>query len=180
MSLVSDIKLIRTDTTLDLSQKAEKGMNQLKKQKGLYSIPQYQRIGQWIWDNKNSHLICLRLFAFFLQAGCCPVWFLFCVWKGRLKTSPRFSSSLVFSQANKECKPWSGLTVWSPEKGLFFASEFYPCKNLAFLSLVMQKAKEMRPWLLVMVHLSPWQWSFYFNGCESLVCWWCSVCLISW
>jgi hypothetical protein len=27
MSLVSDIKLIRTDTTLDLSQKAEKGMN---------------------------------------------------------------------------------------------------------------------------------------------------------
>ena len=26
MSLVSDIKLIRTDTTLDLSQKAEKGM----------------------------------------------------------------------------------------------------------------------------------------------------------
>ncbi|KAJ0053541.1 hypothetical protein Pint_01169 [Pistacia integerrima] len=27
MSHVSDIKLIRTDTTLDLSQKAEKGMN---------------------------------------------------------------------------------------------------------------------------------------------------------
>jgi hypothetical protein len=27
MSLVSDIKLIRTDTTLDLSQKAEKGMH---------------------------------------------------------------------------------------------------------------------------------------------------------
>ena len=26
MSLVSDIKLIRTDTTLDLSQKAEKGI----------------------------------------------------------------------------------------------------------------------------------------------------------
>ncbi|BBN14948.1 hypothetical protein MPTK1_6g15710 [Marchantia polymorpha subsp. ruderalis] len=26
MTLVSDIKLIRTDTTLDLSQKAEKGM----------------------------------------------------------------------------------------------------------------------------------------------------------
>ena len=27
MAHVSDIKLIRTDTTLDLSQKAEKGMN---------------------------------------------------------------------------------------------------------------------------------------------------------
>ena len=27
MSPISDIKLIRTDTTLDLSQKAEKGMN---------------------------------------------------------------------------------------------------------------------------------------------------------
>ncbi|CAA7409319.1 unnamed protein product [Spirodela intermedia] len=27
MTHVSDIKLIRTDTTLDLSQKAEKGMN---------------------------------------------------------------------------------------------------------------------------------------------------------
>ncbi len=39
MSLVSDIKLIRTDTTLDLSQKAEKGMNQKLKRKGLYSIP---------------------------------------------------------------------------------------------------------------------------------------------
>jgi hypothetical protein len=27
MAHISDIKLIRTDTTLDLSQKAEKGMN---------------------------------------------------------------------------------------------------------------------------------------------------------
>jgi hypothetical protein len=27
MAYISDIKLIRTDTTLDLSQKAEKGMN---------------------------------------------------------------------------------------------------------------------------------------------------------
>jgi hypothetical protein len=30
---------------------------------------------------------------------------------------------------------WSGLTVCSPEEGLFFASDFYPCNNLAFLSL---------------------------------------------
>ena len=29
MAHISDIKLIRTDTTLDLSQKAEKGMNGL-------------------------------------------------------------------------------------------------------------------------------------------------------
>ncbi len=39
MSLVSDIKLIRTDTTLDLSQKAEKGMEKMYKRKGLYTIP---------------------------------------------------------------------------------------------------------------------------------------------
>ncbi|KAM3707242.1 hypothetical protein ACJW31_02G009400 [Castanea mollissima] len=31
MTHISDIKLIRTDTTLDLSQKAEKGMNLLLK-----------------------------------------------------------------------------------------------------------------------------------------------------
>ncbi|BFI30039.1 hypothetical protein MPTK2_3g08500 [Marchantia polymorpha subsp. ruderalis] len=30
MTLISDIKLIRTDTTLDLSQKAEKGMLRMK------------------------------------------------------------------------------------------------------------------------------------------------------
>jgi hypothetical protein len=39
MSLVSDIKLIRTDTTLDLSQKAEKGMELKLYRVGLY-IPQ--------------------------------------------------------------------------------------------------------------------------------------------
>ncbi len=37
MSLVSDIKLIRTDTTLDLSQKAEKGMNSMLYPGGLYT-----------------------------------------------------------------------------------------------------------------------------------------------
>ncbi len=79
MSLVSDIKLIRTDTTLDLSQKAEKGMKERMKGKGLYSIPQYQRIGQWIWVNKKSHhLLALVLLVCFLSAskGCCRVWFL--------------------------------------------------------------------------------------------------------
>ncbi len=39
MSLVSDIKLIRTDTTHDLSQKAEKGMGEQDYRVGLY-IPQ--------------------------------------------------------------------------------------------------------------------------------------------
>jgi hypothetical protein len=39
MSLVSDIKLIRTDTTLDLSQKAEKGMNVCSHPPGLYIAP---------------------------------------------------------------------------------------------------------------------------------------------
>ncbi len=38
MSLVSDIKLIRTDTTLDLSQKAEKGMNQVTLDRALYTL----------------------------------------------------------------------------------------------------------------------------------------------
>ncbi|RID76973.1 hypothetical protein BRARA_B03919 [Brassica rapa] len=38
MTHISDIKLIRTDTTLDLSQKAEKGMNwKLDKASYLYS-----------------------------------------------------------------------------------------------------------------------------------------------
>ncbi len=39
MSLVSDIKLIRTDTTLDLSQKAEKGMNLPCHPSALYISP---------------------------------------------------------------------------------------------------------------------------------------------
>ncbi len=39
MSLVSDIKLIRTDTTLDLSQKAEKGMSLGLFPDCLYSAP---------------------------------------------------------------------------------------------------------------------------------------------
>ncbi len=39
MSLVSDIKLIRTDTTLDLSQKAEKGMSWLSHPPPLYIAP---------------------------------------------------------------------------------------------------------------------------------------------
>ncbi len=39
MSLVSDIKLIRTDTTVDLNQKAEKGMRTNIYRVGLY-IPQ--------------------------------------------------------------------------------------------------------------------------------------------
>ncbi len=49
MSLVSDIKLIRTDTTLDLSQKAEKGMKMESSEKGLYTkfINSFR---QPIWD----------------------------------------------------------------------------------------------------------------------------------
>ncbi len=38
MSLVSDITLIRTDTTLDLSQKAEKGMKMLPSDRRLYTL----------------------------------------------------------------------------------------------------------------------------------------------
>jgi len=39
MSLVSDIKLIRTDTALDLSQKAEKGMRTVLAAGALYTPP---------------------------------------------------------------------------------------------------------------------------------------------
>jgi len=38
MNLVSDIKLIRTDTTLDLSQKAEKGMKLVMFDRRLYTL----------------------------------------------------------------------------------------------------------------------------------------------
>jgi len=49
MSLVSDIKLIRTDTTLDLSQKAEKGMNFQRMPGALYTPPMLL-FRQPIWD----------------------------------------------------------------------------------------------------------------------------------
>ncbi len=49
MSLVSDIKLIRTDTTLDLSQKAEKGVRLRMKPWGLYT-PKRELFRQPIWD----------------------------------------------------------------------------------------------------------------------------------
>ncbi len=44
MSLVSDIKLIRTDTTLDLSQKAEKGML-TRKAAGVYILRERHSFG---------------------------------------------------------------------------------------------------------------------------------------
>jgi hypothetical protein len=50
----------------------------------------------------------------------------FLLWKGRLKTSPRFSSSLFFSQAKKECK---GLTVCSPEEGVIFCFRVLPLQK---------------------------------------------------
>ncbi len=49
MSLVSDIKLIRTDTTLDLSQKAEKGMTSKSMPGGIYTPPM-PLFRQQIWD----------------------------------------------------------------------------------------------------------------------------------
>lgn len=53
MTHISDIKLIRTDTTLDLSQKAEKGMLLPAKQFSFYRL-QYS---QWhktqpMWDKR--------------------------------------------------------------------------------------------------------------------------------
>jgi hypothetical protein len=82
----------------------------------------------------------------------------FLLWKGRLKTSPRFSSSLVFSQAKKECKGLVCANRLLPGGGVIFCFRVLPLQKSGIsLFLVMQKAKEPRPWLLVMVHLSPWQ-----------------------
>ncbi len=49
MSLVSDIKLIRTDTTLDFSQKAEKGMIWMPKASVIYTA-RMVLFRQTIWD----------------------------------------------------------------------------------------------------------------------------------
>ncbi len=49
MSLMTDIKLIKTDTALDLSQKAEKGMEINYHLLSLY-IPQ---CGALIWDKRD-------------------------------------------------------------------------------------------------------------------------------
>ncbi len=55
MSLVSDIKLIRTDTTLDLSQKAEKGMKFIWSDWGIYTSL-LCRFRQPIWDVERHGL----------------------------------------------------------------------------------------------------------------------------
>ncbi|KAL4182645.1 hypothetical protein AMTRI_Chr11g94230 [Amborella trichopoda] len=47
MDHVSDIKLIRTDTTLDLSQKAEKGMLLLLDRTAFYGAPFYVPMSLW-------------------------------------------------------------------------------------------------------------------------------------
>ncbi|KAL4318175.1 hypothetical protein GQ457_18G002410 [Hibiscus cannabinus] len=52
---VSDIKLIRTDTTLDLSQKAEKGMPCKVEARFLYRqlLPSFSCISA-VWDSHNA------------------------------------------------------------------------------------------------------------------------------
>ncbi len=55
MSLVSDIKLIRTDTTLNLSQKAEKGMKFIWSDWGIYTSL-LCRFRQPIWDVERHGL----------------------------------------------------------------------------------------------------------------------------
>jgi hypothetical protein len=66
MSLVSDIKLIRTDTTLDLSQKAEKGML-LQPSTSRYILASSFLIHTpSVWGNKVSHaaLLCSSRYSF--------------------------------------------------------------------------------------------------------------------
>jgi hypothetical protein len=55
MTLVSDIKLIRTDTTLDLSQKAEKGMPLLSNP-ALFILPIPLTRLPSLWDKSHPSL----------------------------------------------------------------------------------------------------------------------------
>ncbi|KAF9688218.1 hypothetical protein SADUNF_Sadunf02G0174400 [Salix dunnii] len=51
MAHVSDIKLIRTDTTLDLSQKAEKGMPIIVSRFSFYRLRPHDTFGSFsMWD----------------------------------------------------------------------------------------------------------------------------------
>jgi hypothetical protein len=55
MTLVSDIKLIRTDTTLDLSQKAEKGI--LLTPNPDVNVPQpWPQLQHTVWDKSCFHI----------------------------------------------------------------------------------------------------------------------------
>jgi hypothetical protein len=63
MTLVSDIKLIRTDTTLDLSQKAEKGMPLLSNPALLVlSIP--SPAAPSLWDKPPTRFLTASLLRF--------------------------------------------------------------------------------------------------------------------
>ncbi len=154
MSLVSDIKLIRTDTTLDLSQKAEKGMKERWKRKGLYSILGVPENWTMNMGLIKKAIICLRLFACllsFCKQRLLPVFGFFLLWKGR-DWKPLLVFLLLWSspRQRKNVKAWSGLTVCSLEEGLFFCFRVLPLQKSGIsLFLVMQKAKEMRETLAV-------------------------------
>ncbi|KAJ1439997.1 hypothetical protein SESBI_02229 [Sesbania bispinosa] len=59
MAHVSDIKLIRTDTTLDLSQKAEKGMSYSSSRTVLYTHVR----SDWSLNSAMWDLVKFRLFS---------------------------------------------------------------------------------------------------------------------
>ncbi|KAH6556986.1 hypothetical protein KP509_1Z144100 [Ceratopteris richardii] len=74
MDHVSDIKLIRTDTTLDLSQKAEKGMRWLGTQRRFWMPPP---LCTAIWDCQMKLTLCLHplhMIFFFLSALQAILW----------------------------------------------------------------------------------------------------------
>ena len=61
MAHISDIRLIRTDTTLDLSQKAEKGMSLLLKSALFYSKTALSPFPAFMmWDVIVKLLLCLN------------------------------------------------------------------------------------------------------------------------
>ena len=66
MSHVSDIKLIRTDTTLDLSQKAEKGMLCVVVSTPFYAMSFYSHISYLVDMGQRFPLSHLHLPCFFL------------------------------------------------------------------------------------------------------------------
>ncbi len=126
MSLVSDIKLLRTDTTLDLSQKAEKGINRWPNPHCLYTTPT-NAFRHSLWDQTNSALLAPVFFlscSFVPSLGCSPVFsFAFCALLFATWTPTCNLFRLPDSACPRAATP-SSLTVFSRLSNL---DRRYPC-----------------------------------------------------
>ena len=94
MAHISDIKLIRTDTTLDLSQKAEKGMLCKDLQFAIYK-PLYLAscVSSTMWDTNKS----FGSLAFFDYLTKLPIRSSTCFLFSALKSKPLISQSFLFT-----------------------------------------------------------------------------------